>query len=55
MANTYMVTCKPESDGHIRSIAVTAKSHQDAMDFVRSLGFDAAESKFVCYGDQERD
>jgi hypothetical protein len=55
MANTYMVTCKPESDGHKRSIAVTAKSHEDAKDFVRTLGFIPAETKFVCYGDQERD
>ncbi len=54
MANTYLVTCKPESDGHKRSIAVVAKNHEDAKDFVRTLGFVPAESKFVQYGDSER-
>jgi hypothetical protein len=54
MANTYKVTCKPEADGHIRTIAVVARDHKDAMDFVRFLGFVPAESTFVAYGDQER-
>ena len=54
MANTDMVTCKPETDGHKRNIAVTAKDHADAMNFVKDLGFEPAESRFVCCGDQER-